>query len=477
MSLAIWWIRRDLRLMDNNALRLALAEGRAVLPVFILDPRLLERPAPKRQAFLFSGLRALDAELHKLGVMLVVRSGDPLEVLTQVCGESGAQVIFAEEDYSPYARRRDAQVAAQLPLRLAGGLTVHHPSKVCKPDGTPYTIFTPFSKAWKALGIPRSDELFYPSFLPQAPELASLPLPASEHLSEFPASEQEAQSRLASFLDGPMLGYQGNRNRMDLEQGTSQLSPYFRFGMLSVRQAAWEAWKVMQRAPDENGQHGAETWLNELIWREFYNTILFHFPHVLRIAFNPSLRKVSWRNAPDDLAAWQEGRTGYPIVDAGMRQLIQMGWIHNRARMVVASFLVKDLLIDWRAGERWFMQHLVDGDPAANNGGWQWTAGVGTDAAPYFRVFNPVLQSQRFDPQGKYIRRWVPELQLVPNEYIHEPWKMPGTVQRASQCRLGIEYPMPVVDHTVAKVRVLAVYRQSQQIVREEYGFQEPSYG
>jgi deoxyribodipyrimidine photo-lyase len=215
-------------------------------------------------------------------------------------------------------------------------------------------------------------------------------------------------------------------------------------------------------APDPSARQGAATWLNELIWREFYFHILHFFPHVRGQSFRSALRQIDWLNDEAVFAAWRAGRTGYPAVDAAMRQLATSGWMHNRARMVVASFLVKDLLIDWRWGERWFMQHLVDGDPAANNGGWQWTAGTGTDAAPYFRIFNPISQSQKHDPDGVYIRRWVPELQQVPPKFVHEPWRMPDEVQRDSGCVIGQDYPAPIIDHARARKRALAAYRAAK---------------
>jgi deoxyribodipyrimidine photo-lyase len=216
-------------------------------------------------------------------------------------------------------------------------------------------------------------------------------------------------------------------------------------------------------APDEDALKGVQTWLNELIWREFYVSILYHFTHVLDRSFRPNLRDIRWENDEASFAAWCAGHTGYPIVDAAMRPLVETGWMHNRARMIVASFLVKDLLIDWRWGERTFMQHLIDGDPAANNGGWQWTAGTGTDAAPYFRIFNPVLQGKRHDPQGAYVRRWVTELAGVPNRYIHAPWEMDAETQRASRCVIGRDYPAPIVDHRLARERTLEAYRSARE--------------
>ena len=229
--------------------------------------------------------------------------------------------------------------------------------------------------------------------------------------------------------------------------------------MMSAREAVVAAQRTIASAPDVHGRKSAEAWLNELIWREFYCAILYHFPEVLRRAFRPELRDIGWSNDEVMFVAWCEGRTGYPVVDAAMRQLAETGWMHNRARMITASFLVKDLLIDWRWGERWFMLHLIDGDPAANNGGWQWTAGVGTDAAPYFRVFNPILQSRKFDPYGDFARAWIPELRRVPDEYIHEPWKMPEDIQRRTRCIIGKDYQAPIIDHVFARARALEAYR------------------
>lgn len=460
MPVAIWWIRRDLRLNDNAALAAALKSGAAVLPVFILDPRLLVQPAEKRQQFLFDGLRQLDADLRARGSYLLVRRGIPEEALPRLVRESNAAALFAEEDYSPFAARRDRAVQAAVPLHLVSGLTVHHPTAVLKADGSPYTVFTPFSKAWKSLPLllPPGDA---PYRLPTPPDLTGDPLPAAESLPGFPAGETEATHRLQTFLQRAVFAYNDQRNRLD-QEGTSRLSPYLRFGMLSASRAAALTRQVIDETHDPLARKGAETYLNELIWREFYNAILYHFPHVLHTAFNPSLRHIAWRNSPQDLDAWQQGQTGIPVVDACMRQLLQTGWMHNRGRMIVASYLVKDLLIDWREGERWFMRHLVDGDPAANNGGWQWTAGTGTDAAPYFRIFNPVLQSKKFDPHGAFIRRYLPELARVPDTYIHEPWLMPLDIQRATGFTPGKDYPLPLVEHHQVKGRTLQAYQQSK---------------
>ena len=462
MKTAIWWIRRDLRLSDNQGLTEALRQADVVVPGFILDPKLLasEYAGQARLAFLFDGLRELDKSLKQLGSQLILRRGDPLEVLTNLIRETGAEGIFAEEDFSPFARQRDKSVALSLPLKLVPGVTVFHPDLLLKADGTPYTVFTPFSRKWRSLP-PKGSPLPTPERLGSLPALASLAIPENPShpaKSAFKAGEQEAERRLSAFANAAIFDYSEMRNRMDLE-GTSQLSPYLRLGMLSARQAVWAAQESSQSTRTTDAQKGAETWLNELIWREFYAAILYHFPYVRQQAFRAELREIPWRNDPSGLAAWKAGLTGYPVVDAAMRQLRATGWMHNRARMIAASFLTKDLLVNWQEGERYFMQQLLDGDPASNNGGWQWTAGTGTDAAPYFRVFNPILQGLKFDPQGDYVRHWVPELALVPTKFIHTPWEMPVEVQQEMHCQVDSDYPAPIVDHSLARERVLIVYR------------------
>ncbi len=462
----IWWVRRDLRLADNPALTAALARGGEVLPMFVLDPALLHSAyvGEKRLAFLLEGLRALDAALRARGSRLIARRGDPLAVLAALVAETGAGAICAEADHSPYAIARDARVAAALPLALVDGVTVHPPGAVLKADGTPYTVFTPFSRTWKAAGLPGTADLMpAPERIPTPVGVAGDPLPDGPALPEsvpFAPGEAAALDRLAAFTGGdqpPIYTYQDARNRMDLA-GTSGLSPYLRFGMISARTAAARAVALMEAAPGKDAAQSAETFLNELIWREFYIHILAHFPYVRQVSFRENLRAIQWEEDEAAFAAWAVGRTGYPVVDAAMRQLLATGWMHNRARMITASFLTKDLLIDWRRGEQHFMQHLVDGDPAANNGGWQWSAGTGTDAAPYFRIFNPVTQGQKFDPQGDYVRRWVPELARVPAAAIHEPWRMTPVQQRAASCVIGTDYPAPIVDHGMARERTLAAY-------------------
>jgi deoxyribodipyrimidine photo-lyase len=467
MTATIWWIRRDLRLVDNPALQAALASGGRVIPLFILDKNLLSLPAERRKNFLLEGLKSLDHDLKRAGSRLVVRVGEAVPTLQQILGETGAERIFAEEDFTPSARRRDDAVRKELPLTLLSGLTVHHPTAIVKSDGRPYSIFTPFSKAWKALPLPGATETTVPAIPPMDENLVSTRLPDSEPDGLFPRGEQEARQRLSVFLSGPIWEYHEKRNWLD-RSGTSILSPYLRFGMLSPRQIVQWVLRLIEQSPTQNAELGCETWLDELIWREFYQAVLYHFPQVLREAFNPALRDIPWRDAPEDLHAWQQGQTGFPVVDAAMRQLVATGWMHNRARMITASFLTKDLLIDWQEGENWFMRQLVDGDPAANNGGWQWTAGVGTDAAPYFRIFNPILQGQEYDPDGTFVRRWIPELEKVPQTYLHEPWRMPLDIQQSCRCVIGKNYPAPLVDHQVVRNRTLTAYQDSQHLYRGE---------
>ena len=395
-----------------------------------------------------------------------MRAGPPETEIARLARESGAESVVAARDFSPYARRRDEAIARHVRLELTGGTTIRGPSEVLKGNGEPFRVFTPYSRAWLREPPHRDDLLDTPERLPAVPDaIESLPLPEATASDAFPPGETEALRRLDAFTaspDAPLSGYAEDRNRLDLD-GTSTLSPYLRFGMLSPRLAAVTAQEATESAQDSEARKGAQTWLNELIWRDFYIAVLHHFPDVLRQDFDPAFRHMQWRNDPAEIEAWQEARTGYPVVDAAMRQLAATGWVHNRARMIVASFLVKHLLVDWRIGEAWFMRHLVDGDPAANNGGWQWTAGVGTDAAPYFRVFNPVLQARRFDPEGAYVRRWLPELANVPNRFVHEPWRMPLPLQDDLGIRIGADYPAPIVDLGEGRERAIAAYKAARE--------------
>jgi deoxyribodipyrimidine photo-lyase len=463
---AIWWIRRDLRLFDNPALSIAASQHQTVIPVFVLDPALLNARtlSNRRLAFLFAGLRKLDVDLRRRGSRIIIRNGKPMDVLRSLVSESGAGSLYAQEDFSPYARKRDAEIARELPLELVSGPTLRHPEEICKKDGSPYIVYTPFMHTWLDKAFPAPGSLLpVPARLHTPKNIHSETLPDTplhnlEHI--FPAGENAARRKLQHFtgnLNSGIFAYQQQRDFLDMD-GTSMLSPYLRMGAISIRQVVITALDCLKNASSPEGRQGVQTWLNELIWREFYTSILYHFPHVLRRSFRAQMENIPWRNPVEDFQAWTNGRTGFPVVDAAMRQLEEIGWVHNRARMLAASFLVKNLLVDWRWGERWYMQHLVDGDPAANNGGWQWVAGTGTDAAPYFRIFNPVTQGKKYDPQGDYIRRWIPELRSVPNRFIHTPWQMPIDLQHQTGCIIGRHYPTPIVDLNETRKLALAAY-------------------
>jgi deoxyribodipyrimidine photo-lyase len=464
VTTVVWWVRRDLRLHDNQALAAALTRARELVPLFVLDPALLAGPtsSQRRNAFLFAALRSLDAALRRRGSRLIVRAGRPEQVLPAVVRESGATLVMAEADGSPYARRRDEAVARSVPLQLVEGSTLRPLGSIRAPTGEPYRVYSQFRRAWFRLPIPSPQDILpAPPRLPPVPRLASEPIPESPLAvpERFAPSEDAARQRLQHFLAQGLASYHLRRNALD-GSGSSQLSPYFRFGLLSVR----EAWCAAARYLDEpDAAAGARAWLDELLWREFYQHLLAAWPESARMSMQPEFRDVAWPGSNDALARWQEGRTGFPVVDAAMRQLVSEGWMSNRARMIVASFLSKLLLVDWREGERFFRRELVDGDLAANVGGWQWSAGTGTDAAPYFRIFNPVLQGEQHDPNGSWVRTWLPELANVPREYLFAPWRMPIEVQLRAGCRIGRDYPAPIVEYESARARALEWFRSVRQ--------------
>ena len=477
---AIWWARRDLRLGDNPALSAALEADQLVLPLFIIDPQLMNRyaTAERRVAFLLRCLANMDAELCARGSRLLVRRGEPLQVLQELVRETGAEHIYAEHDVWPYGRQRDARIAQDLPLDLVDGVTLLPSGSVLKDDGQPYTVYTPYSRRWHETLETRGGLASLPSRCFLSPERLP-PIPHdldSESLEQvfadfdgFIPSEVEANRRLEAWFEGnpaPVDNYDIERNRLDLDR-TSTLSPYLRWGMVSVRRCFA---KVAERCAQFAGVYptGLDTWVAELVWREFFQDVLYHFPRVITEPFKQEYGAIEWLHSPMELDAWKHGMTGYPVVDACMRQLLHTGWMHNRGRMIVASFLTKDLLIDWHEGEAWFMTQLLDADPAANNGGWQWTAGTGTDAAPYFRIFNPILQGKKFDPEGVFVRTWVPELENVSTRYIHEPWRMSGAEQQRVGCHIGKDYPVPIVDHKIARQRTLDAYVASREHVRQQ---------
>ena len=427
MKIAIFWYRRDLRLVDNAGLFHALQSGLPVLPLFIFDRHILDKLDDKndqRVAFIHHELSQMQAELIALGSSLLVKYGPPEEIWPALLRSYEVGAVYANHDYEPYARERDALMAKQLaqaniPFHTYKDQCIFEKSEVVKDDGLPYTVFTPYSKRWRK-NLTDAAVASYPTEaqFSQLYQLPPQPIPSLAELG-FGATKVDFPGKT---VKAELLQQYGQQRDSPAVPGTSRLSVHLRFGTVSIRALA------------RQGLAQSEPWLNELIWRDFYMMILWHFPHAAERAFKPAYDQIAWRNDESDFLAWCEGRTGYPIVDAGMRELNQTGFMHNRVRMITASFLTKHLLIDWRWGEAYFAKKLLDFDQSANNGGWQWAAGSGCDAAPYFRVFNPTLQTQKFDPAFKYIRRWVPEFNQL-------------------------HYAKPIVDHAFARDRALATYK------------------
>jgi deoxyribodipyrimidine photo-lyase len=468
MTRGIHWFRNDLRLHDNLGLSALADRAEAWLPLFIIDPRLLsktDRQAP-RVRFLFDCLGRLESDLSARGFPMQILEGQPEKLIPELMAKTGATVVSWNSASTPYARRRDSKVTAAI-SRVGGEVieiddhTVFGADEIKTKVGGNYSVYTPYRNEWwrtwereprlttSSVQIPKASvsRVEMPSG-----RVGSRSIDVDDGPSLPPGGERNAKRRLREFLSGPARHYHIDRDRPDVD-GTSRLSPYLRFGAISIRRCFTEALRAMEIDP--GSQQGISKWLDELIWREFYNAVLLHSPHVLSGSFRPEYDQLDWSGSAGDFEAWCEGRTGYPFVDAGMRQLKATGWMHNRLRMVVASFLTKDLLIDWRRGERFFFDSLVDGDPASNNGGWQWSASTGTDAQPYFRIFNPVTQGKKCDPDGSYVRRWIPELKDMDAGSIHTPWDFP----------LGCQgYPAPIVDHAVQRKLALAEFKRVRAI-------------
>jgi len=471
-SPVIVWFRRDLRLADNPAYSAAVRSGRAVIPVYLHAPdeEAPRAPGSASRWWLHHALQALTTSLEQSGSRLVLRAGGTKETLRAVLRESGASTVYWNRIHDPVLMARDADLEASLAREGCGvepfnGALLFEPWSIRNKAGNPFQVFTPFWRTCLNRGEP-DDPIPCPA-PPQPPRSwpTSLPLPALELRPSIPwdagfhpvwtPGEQGAMDRLEAFCEDELAAYSEARD-LPAEAGTSRLSPHLHFGEISPRQV----WHAVQQATMENDApglvQGAETFLRELGWREFAYHLLHHFPHTpdkpLREAFND----FPWRRDPEELAAWQKGMTGYPVVDAAMRELWHTGWMHNRARMIVASFLVKDLLIPWQEGARWFHDTLVDADVASNTLGWQWAGGCGADAAPYFRIFNPTLQGRKFDAGGRYVRRWIPELAQLPDAQIHAPWEASPRILAAANVTLGATYPRPIVDHKAARDRALS---------------------
>jgi deoxyribodipyrimidine photo-lyase len=455
-STAIVWFRRDLRVHDHPALTAAARGADRVVPAFVIDERLLggSFPSEARAWFLYESLRELRAALRERGGDLIVRRGAPERELPALAREAGAGSVHFASDVSPFAMARDVRVEAAL--RRSGVEAVRHPGNFVADVGAPrtsagkpFTVFSPFWRAWRAL--PRREVHGAPRKLPLPSGLRAGDIPRAGCPLESPVAtpgEKAGRERMHAFVRDGLDRYADRHDR--LAGGTSQLSPYLHFGCISAREL------------EERAQASA-AFVRQLAWRDFYAHVLLHHPANARVAFQDGMDELRWSDDGDAFAAWCEGRTGYPVVDAAMRQLRASGWMHNRGRLIVGSFLTKDLHIDWRRGEAHFMRWLLCGDEAQNNGNWQWVSSVGVDPAPYFRrMYNPVLQQQRHDPAGEYVRRWVPELRDVPLERLAEPWTMSEAEQEAAGCRIGTDYPEPIVDHAVERRVAMGRYRDAK---------------
>ncbi len=472
---SIVWLRRDLRLRDNTALHEAAKHSAQICLTFVLDPLLLrsERVGAPIVQFFFSALQALRDELRHMGSDLVLLEGPFDRELMTLARNVGAKALFFNEDFEPGAIERDRSVKRTFEQ---SGIAVHHfvdhvyasASEVLSDYGEPYRVFSPYKRKWlqhqrlsrkapvasERLG---AGQLLLASELPQSQAVPKPEKYGHRSSADFPCgSEAVARTALKSFLrkGGPAGRYAIDRN-FPQRDGTSHLSPHLRAGTIGIRTCIAAA----LRACDERAERtNIDAWLSELIWRDFYQQILRNFPYVAQGPFASIAEGLQLRNCENEFTAWSTARTGYPIVDAAMTQLNRYGWMHNRLRMVVASFLSKHLLTDYRKGVRYFEQHLCDADMAANNGGWQWASSTGTDAAPYFRIFNPTLQSRHFDPDGTFIKSMLPALRHVPGDYIHEPWKLPPLLASEAHFEIGKHYPLPIVDHQTARKRAIAAY-------------------
>lgn len=456
----ILWFRNDLRLADNPALQAALATGQPIVAAFILDTQQDWAPGGASRWWLHHCLASLDASFRVHGTRLVFRRGPAAETVLGLRAETGATAVFTGAGIEPAARRVESGVSERLraegvPLHVTRPPLLFSPDAIRTRSGGPFGIYTPFANACLAAGdppppvpaperipsgtLPRSDRLEDWDLLPRHPDWAG------GLRDTWQPGEPSAQTRLAAFRAGALAGYATGRDQPAID-GTSRLSPHLHFGEVSPAQV-WHA-----------ARPGNDKFVRELLWREFCQHLLWHNPTMPERPLRRVFEAMPWHRDRDALRAWQRGRTGIPFVDAGMRQLWRVGWMHNRARLVVASFLVKHLLVPWQDGQRWFWDTLVDADLGNNAASWQWIAGCGTDAAPYFRVFNPVLQGRKFDPDGDYVRRFVPELAGLEARWIHAPWQAPESARRQAGIALGTTYPRPVVDPAVGRARALAAF-------------------
>lgn len=464
------WFRQDFRARDNVALAAACRMGDSVVGVFCIDTRWFPAAAEKTGAFQatfwLESLRELSTTLGKLNIPLkIISTDDPVHAILNLAQKINAPAITFNKQYEPDQMAQDQRLLRQaatigIPIKVFKDAVIFEGFEVLTGNENPYTIFSPYKRAWlgKLAQLPPQVSGL-PKKLSTMP-LAGDPVPTAESLGypivtlPITPGESGAAAMLETFTRGRIGFYRRDRD-IPAVDGVSRLSAHLAAGTISIR-------RCVNAAIDHgalSGCGGAETWLSELIWREFYRMILFHFPHTAHSAFQKKYESLTWESNPDHISAWSTARTGYPIVDAAIRQIQQTGWMHNRLRMITAMFLTKDLDTHWRIGEKLFMRWLMDYDQASNVGGWQWSAGTGTDAAPYFRVMNPILQAQRFDPDGTFVKRLIPALAEVPKEFVHTPWEMPPLLQSQAGCIIGRDYPDRVVDHAAARIRAIAKFQ------------------
>lgn len=467
-QIIVVWFRQDLRLSDLPALEAAASAGAQVVPLYIFDERDPWALGGASRWWLHHSLAALASSIAERGGELILRSGNAEEQLKDVCESVGATTVHCSRRYEPASAALEQTLHKSLDssgirLRRFPGSLLHEPGSVLTGGGLPYKVFTPFWRACRRQAVPSPVSSTEVDWLRGAPSeelgdwnlLPSKPDWASGWTKIWTPGEAGAQARLEKFLGGDVAQYGKNRDLPAVE-GTSRLSPHLHFGEISPRQVWWRCEAHVQNAGAATA--GIEKFQSELGWREFSYHLLHYFPHIPEAPFNERFGVFPWQSNREHLLAWQRGQTGYPIVDAGMRELWETGYMHNRVRMIVASFLCKHLRIDWRQGEAWFWDTLVDADLASNSCSWQWVAGSGADAAPYFRIFNPMTQGEKFDKQGEYVRRWVPELSAVPDKYLHQPWEAPDEILEAAGVELGATYPQPIVDHREARAEALGAY-------------------
>lgn len=468
---AIVWLRNDLRLADNPALLAAARDSASVAPVFVYSPAEANSWAPgsASRAWLALSLKALSSDIEGLGGRLTILPGPAAEALLGIAKATGARAVYLNRRYEPAGIALDDTVtrtleAADLGVRVFSGSLIHEPDALTTSSGTSYQIFTPFFNAGMQIAPdrpqPTPGSVPAPAGLPpgiSASDIAAEAVDAPDIASHWTPGEAGARALADRFFRDAVEEYSGDRDLPAID-GTSRLSPHLAFGEISPRTLLAEASEVVRCNGTCHLAEGAAAFIRQLYWREFSYHLLFHHPHTTDRPLRASFDVFPWSRDPAALDAWKHGMTGFPIVDAGLRQMLATGWMHNRARMLVASLLTKDLLLPWVDGAHWFWERLVDADLANNTFGWQWVAGTGADAAPYFRIFNPVVQGERFDPDGSYVKRWVPELEGLPPGWVHRPWSAPSSVLSSAGIALGREYPRPIVDHASARLRALAVY-------------------